>query len=50
MTKNINNALVTFIIWSEKFLNLNAWILATINNHQSKTIDKVNIQRLITNI
>ncbi len=48
--KKNNNTLVTFLIWFEKFLNLNACILATINNHQSKTIAKVKNHKFITNI
>ena len=47
--KNIN-IFVTLDIWFEKFLNLNACILATINNHQSKAIDNVKIHKFIINI
>ena len=47
--KNIN-ILVILEIWFEKFLNLNACILATINNHQSNTIDNVKIHKFIINI
>ena len=39
--KNVKRIVVTFVILALKFLNLYAWILSTIKNHQTNAKTRV---------